>query len=928
MELRSTATGSGEEIEAISASSSSRRVQQLLELKFDDGISDLAYYMDHVAAGTAPEGEAAASAPPIPHANELRASLEDHLLQSHTEFFNQFTALYEAFQTSSDALDKVITNCHEIQAALEPHSRELKAVVQVFSVGQRELDQIVERESEIKVIWEQLNFKEQDQELLLKGPVDRSFLEALDRARSVYERSKAMMLGSSGSHSRAYDVGVGTYNAMVSATRLLITFLVTPVQTESSGSSSHLGNIATSASMSADSPELSGLYLRCIRVLYDYSANSWRNTVGMIGDMRRSSVLRRYCHLMATGSATTAAGTYRSGGKTHRDESVSLRPLEADLDKPLFFFRALLAWVHQTTVAEGDLLSNFFFDSPSLNVLADTHAAGGNDSAEMACTNDVSSMMNRIFDHLTVHIESALQGVLERFTAASIGQTSGKNSGGASTNSAKDRLARGWRRVWRRAEGNDPLSPASVAAELGMTEGELRTYAAVPRDQQLQLAAGNLQKPLQAIKEAFDVIQLFEYYHITTVLPLLGSKSKLGDFLISNGVRRVGTALRSISQQSLAGHLTRTTAAAVVYSPQLQRLHDSYLLERKVLQGKDELKTSFLIQFLFLYQDPSVNVKDAVFPTVNEVYHFLDQQQTETTGKDSAEKTGGAAMKTFGDEPFLYAEGKELEQNLTDRMVASSAELRCVVELMQTMREEYREQKSLLQQISAHREMLHPPSSTGESIVTPSLAVTGEDCVQELIHQLPETLSREVTSSSLLRARLDYVCQQLLLLNAYLAVGSLLEPAEWESFKALRDSLRLSQEEVVKSLSEAAIQYYFPVAATQGSDLTNQLHVLREVGYFHSIASSSRVRLPLVAAIEDEKVQGEVRTAVLENVLSHYDSLHQACQAFVAASPSPATLSAEESREWTDKRDALESLSPESLRPSLLVAVPPPVPGG
>lgn len=447
----------------------------------------------------------------IPTAAELRSSLEERMMNAHRTFFGELTKLYESFQSTSHLVRDVVQQVDEMEAILRPHGDSITAFVQHMRTTKAALQREEEREAKIRSLYEQIDFKPADQELLLHGPVDVFFLDALERAKVVYKGSKAMLSetqrqgvsSASGVNDgsflpieeegpnyfltfsekgttntmahRVYDVGVGAYTAMTSGIQHLKAFLLTPVKqsnvTTSSlrggttGSSAHaqggasssieslstisgsgtLGGgsvLTTSSSMSVDYPELSAFYLRCVRVLYDYDPSTWEQVIQVMADMRRSSVLRRYCHLLATGSATTSAGTYQNAGShsislscnDHSVSSLCLRPLEADLDKPLYFFRAVLAWIHQAIVAEMDLLSNFFFDAPSQCILTSMGepSAGNylpsNGTIEESSTltpfpsasssTSLLSLMNRIFDHTANHVETAMNSVLERFLPA------------------------------------------------------------------------------------------------------------------------------------------------------------------------------------------------------------------------------------------------------------------------------------------------------------------------------------------------------------------------------------------------------------------------------------------------------------------------------------------------------------------------------
>lgn len=455
----------------------------------------------------------------IPTAAALRSSLEDRMMNTHRTFFAELTSLYDTFQTASHLVHNVAQQVDEMESLLRPHSEDINEFVLQMKATKAALQREEEREAQVNAIYEQLDFKPADQELLLHGAVGIFFLEALERARVVYKSSKAMLVevqrhGTASSSSsagtgdgrnddladeavdtsalfslrnekgspnatafRVYDVGVGVHTAMTTAIQHLKLFLLTPVKqpavkmspslfgegtTNMNDASSNDGvcndsraiassgaastsRFSPSASMSADYPELSAFYLRCIRVLYDFDPVTWENVVQVVADMRRSSVLRRYCHLLATGSATTSAGTYQYAGShsiplanaARSTSSLCLRPLEADLDRPLYFFRAVLAWLRQTIAAEIDLLSHFFFDTPSQCVLTSVHEMSSTErnknrgaiegmassvlftSANPTTSLSLLELIVKIFDHTASHIENAMNTVLDRFLPSS-----------------------------------------------------------------------------------------------------------------------------------------------------------------------------------------------------------------------------------------------------------------------------------------------------------------------------------------------------------------------------------------------------------------------------------------------------------------------------------------------------------------------------
>eukprot|EP00796_Vickermania_ingenoplastis_P011975 gene11975-8248_t len=935
-----------------------RRIHQLLELQVDEGVRDLASYMSESGLfGREDEGEPGVG-PSSLSAPELRASLEHRMMETHKSFFADLKSLYETFEITSTMLDSVLDQCKELEKVLAPNAEALTEFMQLINATENQIHVVEEREVHVRAIWDQLNFKAEDQELLQQGPVDALFLEALDRARAVYTSSKEMMSGpsSTASSSRAYDVGISTYTAMVAAVRQLMAFLVTPVNKSITGGGQRQSDLSA-ASMSADTPELSNLYLRCIRVLYDYDLATWRTMVHMVGDMRRSSVLRRYCHLMATGSATTAAGTYRSGGKAQvwappqagGRGAASLRPLEADLDKPLFFFRSLLAWMHQTIVAEMDLLSNFFFDMPSQQVLADTSSSTPLSSGAAASDVTMPLLLHNIFDNTTTHVETALQGVMERFITASCTLPPKRMGTGtsaltnASPTAALGRLTGGFRRMWRKNE--DPFSPASIAELLGTKEHALQQFVTASRSQQEQLSEAFLHVPLAAAKELFDVLQLFEYYYTTTVRPLLGAESKLAELLVHTGTRKLSAAFNKVSHH-IAGHLTRGVVIVVTFNSRLQQLQEEAALERTIrakasasapslhveLQGENPTDNLFVTNFLLAYQRGDIDVNTQLFKANDRAYSFLDKAEANTHHQHNVAALAGIRPSKATEDPLLYAAAQELDKTLCQFVLPVSTELVCALQLIRQLLEELQRQRSLIAQVMEQQREENPL----EELPTPEpMAVTSEELLLDFARTLLQEYPEEVQATTVLTQRLDPLCLNILLLNAAHAVAKALggryELAVRPDGETIRGMCERYLALIQQRLAAAAVRYYFPVAlessngaltgaAAVEEQRLRRVLVLRQVKYFFFLAQRDHgIALPLQSAIEEEDAQRAVNHFVLEELLRRYEELFRGLEREagpppgVAASSGGAVVAAEQD-ELSLGLQQLQECAPDTLR--------------
>lgn len=826
----------------------SRRIQQVLAVQIDDGMKDLSREFDEIrvmsGASSAVSGEQDGEPNHpcvfrLPSTYALRSSIESQVLSSHQRFLEDFAVLHDTFQQASQQLADLEQTIEQMESTLHPCSSSLKEFVEEMRSGQAALRDVEERETQMQAIWDQLNFQKEDQELLHRGPVDAYFLEALERARAIYTASRETLVKTmSGSSARAYDVGVICYASMGSALRLIAAFLIQPAVVKGDTS----GAVSTVSSMTSDCPDLSRFYLRCVRVLYDYDVASWQSCVKMVSEMRSSSVLRRYCHLLTTGSATTSAGTYHrslkpvsvaSSIEMEKGGSSSLRPLEADYNRPLYFFRAVLAWLHQTIVAECDLLSSFYFKTPSMHVLRSSlrepHVEVRGKDDEEDENYSFFTLSNHIFASTADRIESALSGVLERFvvsanvlpsrsspTAPHNSSPTSLMSGPVDTVETKraglgKRFTFGIQRIWRRSPSENPFSPASVAQALGTKKQILDAFVTASPEQQQLLTGHFLQAPLSALKELFGVLLLFQVYNDTAVVPLLGASGELSKLLGSKGPHQIFASFQKVLEH-VSAHLTRSKIILLTYNDRLQQLHEAFLVndaiavapppliigksrsnpEEGAANGGEKSTTDagsskevdatplFVTRFLLRYQSVDANVHDNVFKPKNHLYSFLDQKEkTNSADKSVSDSTASvqssplaAASKRIEDDPLVYAASLELEKNLSQLILPTSPEVLSMINVMQFINQETIKQQELVVQ---HKNQAK--DNTFDAVPNPGLDSEEESytllCWKSMVQRIFSSYWIEIQGPSILATRLDPLCRDVLLLNVLYALQEL-----------------------------------------------------------------------------------------------------------------------------------------------------------
>lgn len=608
-----------------------RKVAKLLEITSGSDVKDLACYVDNILPGyfhsvsaddgTSKETSEAASANggKAITAAALRSALDHRTIDMHKTFLHEFAAVYDNFQRLAANVNELQTKCTGLEKALSTSTGGAAGAADDFfyqiQMHQAELQLVQHHEKEVDDFRKQHHFGPAEQQVLEEGPVDMNFLNVLERAREVHRRSRELM------HAQEYHQGAAavmesTYAAIARAAEKIARHLLATAGTAAGGGSrGDASAVATTGggvgAIAADVPEVTGFQLRCVRVLYEESPSLHGKFLDEVARLRRASVLRRYFHLLTTGSANTASGLYQSGGQPRGEMGdgdrggMGSRPLEAELNNPTYFFSSLCAWLHQTIVEEQDFLHTFFM-SDELDAASQKRGAAQQTGAPVAAIADAErvrhdaalqhTLLDSVFGGVCKHIRAALDNALERLgrsasalgAAESEGQASGGEGGGnaaetAAASTAPHKgprgLTGGLTRLFMAATGRAPLAPfrRKESSDAGAVAVLQRYSGVTTRAQQTSVAAAVLHAPLQGVQTCVTLVQLFEYYSVTTFSPLLGETSALTKLISETAPLQTREVFQRLLRV-LSAHLLDSTAGVMHRTATLRRLASSNAL--------------------------------------------------------------------------------------------------------------------------------------------------------------------------------------------------------------------------------------------------------------------------------------------------------------------------------------------------------------
>ncbi|KAG5493802.1 hypothetical protein JKF63_01634 [Porcisia hertigi] len=643
-------------------SATQRKVAKLLDIKSSSDIKDLASYVDNILPGyfyclgdsdkddySSVEASTTINRSPPPVSSTaasscvksttstaLRSALDRRTIDVHKRFLKEFTAVYESYRRVAAQVNELESKCSSLEKTMNTtegrHSKEVENFFYQIHIHQAELQMVQSHEKEVEEFRKHHDFGPDEQRILEEGPVDMTFLKVLERARQVHQRSNDLMQ-SLEYHQGAATVMESTHGAIARATEKIARHLLA---TAGVVGSRDLGVVTVSAaaggfgSIAGDVPEVTGFQLQCVRLLYEENPLLHDKFLDEVARLRRASVLRRYFHLLTTGSANTSTSLYQSGGqpsvhdddagsKPGRDEAgMGTRPLEAELNNPTYFFSSLCAWLHQTIVEEQDFLHNFFVSdelgvgrerqraqaTTTVTPFASVSTQGGSETTRPAREMErQQALLDNVFEGVCKHVRAALDNVLERLgrTGAALGAVAGGlgggDGGGGRGNTAhvdstgslappkgSRSLTRGLSRLFTAATGR-----SLAAAFRGSGQEEAHTlpqrYAGVTtRAQQEAAASSVLNAPLQAIQACVTLVALFEYYSATTFKPLLGGGSALTRLIREVAPEQTRELFQRLLRV-LSTHLLDSTAGIISRTATLRRLASSDALKHAANPG-------------------------------------------------------------------------------------------------------------------------------------------------------------------------------------------------------------------------------------------------------------------------------------------------------------------------------------------------------
>ncbi|KPA82025.1 hypothetical protein ABB37_03199 [Leptomonas pyrrhocoris] len=652
-------------------SATQRKVSKLLDITTSSDIKDLASYVDEVlpgyfysvdadgitsspnkdkgdseAASTSSNtgspgtrGAAAASGSGFGKAitsATLRSALDHRAIDMHKSFLHEFAAVYQSYQRVAAEVNALQEKCTGLENALSTSTGGSASAAEDFfyqiHMHQVELQLLQHHEKEVDDFRKQHHFGPAEQQVLDEGPVDMNFLNVLERAREVHRRSSELMQ-SQEYHQGAAAVMESTYTAVARATEKIARHLLATAGTTAAGRGDAGAGATTGGvgAIAADVPEVTGFQLRCVRLLYEESPLLHEKFLDEVARLRRASVLRRYFHLLTTGSANTSSGMYQSGGQPRVDAGgattgdvaeagMGARPLEAELNNPTYFFSSLCAWLHQTIVEEQDFLHTFFMNDEAE---AQTGRRGSGQGANAEANAPVSVLidadrveqdvarqqvlLDSVFGGVCKHIQAALDNVLTRLgrsaSALGVARCEGQNGPGDAGEDgvAENRapaphkgprgLTGGLTRLFMAATGRTPLGPFRRKGS-DESNAVLQRYATVTTRAQLEAVASSvLHAPLNGVQTCVALVQLFEYYSVTTLTPLLGEEAALTRLIRETAPQQTRDVFQRLLRV-LAAHLLDSTVGVIHYTATLRRLASSSALNSTAAGSEGEASSA------------------------------------------------------------------------------------------------------------------------------------------------------------------------------------------------------------------------------------------------------------------------------------------------------------------------------------------------
>ncbi|EPY19941.1 hypothetical protein STCU_09231 [Strigomonas culicis] len=636
--------------------------------------------------------------------------------------------------------------------------------------------------------------------------------------------------------------------------------------------------------LTADVPELTPLYLQCVTLLREERPAMLLRVVEEVTRLRRASVLRRYFHLLTTGSATTSTGVYRGGQSQQGGGDSGIRPLEAELHNPVFFFSSLFAWMHQTMVEESDFLSLFL---PDAGV-----AAAATTSTTATTGTGRAHYLDAIFSVLVKHMKSALDTILERFIKATAVDADGDDSkrGGGGGGGLKS----GFTRLFMAATGRRSLSHDGRGGADDDEDSE-RVYhlqqrygAVVSRPQMEQTATAAVRPLLQGVQVAFALLQLFSYYVHATFTPLLRAApgEAGGEWLLFMEDYALLELIKvyQVAVKRLGAHLCDSVIGA------LPKLAPAERLLRRAGAGEEgpapeaEGKGS-LLQFL-MQQVLRQHVLTSGHSNALNLSSTDVNLHTASTATAAVTTTANAAQ-------HQRTVAKDTLQVLATFILPPSPELQsCLAVLQQFLRETQRHEEVLLAVAQQQQRTPTPRRSSSGAA-----AAHESDLYFTILVQALLSFALTLPQQPPIHRHLGKSLGQLLSYNVHYGLYSAIAPtlaAERQEEAAggsegvlrnivgpLREKLEELREALGAAYAAAALAFFFAdvEAAVETDALTDSAakKVWDRLQEFYSTIATYGLppSLPLLQTLADEAGRQGIERRVRDGLLRRYDELYQ-----------------------------------------------------
>ncbi|RNF04214.1 putative conserved oligomeric Golgi complex subunit 6-like isoform X1 [Trypanosoma rangeli] len=945
----------------------SRKVQKLLDITVNDNFRELVLYMNDAVpeflenflppsadVSTVEEERSAVQrrspqqqqkqqqklAASISSSTALRSALEGRVVDLHRYFLQEWSTLNEVFEEVSDTVSKLHQESEVLQTSLDSHAARTKDFVALMTTLQAELSLVQQRDREMKEFQEKYHFGTEEQEVLNESPVDATYLDVLQSAQKTHRKCRELLLSRKHYQSAASMMDI-TYLAIMKGTEKVARYLI-------SASAAVPGAVG----FGADAPEMTSFCLRCVNFLREENINQWAAVVEEVARLRRAAVLRQYFHLMTTGSATTLAGTYRAGGKSSEASNTTggTRPLEAEIGNPIFFFSSLFAWLHQVIVDEEDFMSAFFPPTPSQGVslttptgtrsaekgavvayaakegdtLAQEDVLGNAKNSELPLTK--ATVLDSIFEVLPRHIQSVLEGVLERFLrqasslqdgdasgagGGSVGGGGGGGGGGVlSTPSGPIGLTGGITRWFSAATGRvASLAPNSAS-------GVQRYQHVLNRAQQEAIVGVTLVGLTDGLRTAHALLQLFTYCGHSTFIALLGREAALTRLIVDDAKLQLLRVYHTIAKQ-LMEHSLDSVGSVVSRCTVLRRLASAEATPAMEVANKSgDAATYFVTNFLFLYAaEEDVDADSVVLHDDRAKPPQLQVQQTQQLllagGGASSPGNRSASGNPYHRSGLSKRQAQcvDLLRVLYSMILPTPPEVEdCLRVLHATMAEAEKH----VEVMEAVQGMLSK-GATHVSSAPASAPACHEQFFTVLVQHVlsfPLVLARHATVSS----SLDDPCKLALQLNTMSSLQEALAPylglLELSSEAAghttplsnvVPERVQQLTTELTTMLSQCAVRHYFcrrpHDSVTQsvegGEDLAcscsfntvgveeafeldgEQLDASTVSAQLHAfygmVAASGRVYIPIIAAVRSPRLREQIAQGVLRRLCDVYE---------------------------------------------------------